>query len=88
MPPELSPQDFQTQVLTRLDRIEARLDQLETDIRATVQRVDKWEERFLQLSRDNLAISRTVIIAAAAAVIFAPLIKEIAPAVAALIKPQ
>ncbi|WP_071453079.1 hypothetical protein [Gloeomargarita lithophora] len=83
----LLPDDFQTQVLTELRNINTRLDKLETDIRETIKRVDKWELQFLQLSRDNLAISRTIIIAAGAAVIFAPLIKEIAPAVASLIKP-
>jgi len=60
---------------------------LEVDIRETVQRVDKWEERFLQLSRDNLSISRTVIIAAAAT-IFTPLVQSLAPAIAALLRAQ
>ncbi|WP_071453075.1 hypothetical protein [Gloeomargarita lithophora] len=87
MQAELPPDDFQNQVLTELRNINTRLDKLETDIRETIKRVDKWELQFLQLSRDNLAISRTIIIAAGAAVIFAPLIKEIAPAVASLIKP-
>jgi len=103
----LEPQDFQNQVLNRLDRIDSRLstledkvdnledkvdnlegkvDKLEVDIRETVQRVDKWEERFLQLSRDNLSISRTVIIAAAAATIFTPLVQSLAPAIAALLR--
>ncbi len=88
----LEPQDFQNQVLNRLDRIDSRLstledkvDKLEVDIRETVQRVDKWEERFLQLSRDNLSISRTVIIAAAAT-IFTPLLQSLAPAIATLLR--
>ncbi|WP_247215157.1 hypothetical protein [Synechococcus sp. C9] len=113
---DLEPQDFQNQVLNRLDRIDSRLsaledkvdnlegkvdnledkvdklegkvDKLEVDIRETVQRVDKWEERFLQLSRDNLSISRTVIIAAAAATIFTPLVQSLAPAIAALLRAQ
>lgn len=84
----LEPQDFQNQVLTELRNINARLDKLETDIRETAQRVDKWEERFLQLSRDNLSISRTVIIAAAAATIFTPLVQSLAPAIAALLQTQ
>jgi len=106
---DLEPQDFQNQVLNRLDRIDSRLsaledkvdnlenkvdnlegkvDKLEVDIRETVQRVDKWEERFLQLSRDNLSISRTVIIAAAAATIFTPLVQSLAPAIATLLRAQ
>ncbi len=91
----LEPQDFQNQVLNRLDSIDSRLstleakvDKLEVDIRETAQRVDKWEERFLQLSRDNLSISRTVIIAAAAATIFTPLVQSLAPAIAALLQTQ
>jgi hypothetical protein len=67
----------------RLDRLEALLEQLISDQQSTNKRLgrltedietsnsrmDKWEERFLQLSRDNLIIARTVIIAAASVVI-------------------
>jgi peptidoglycan hydrolase CwlO-like protein len=91
----LETQDFQNQVLTelrsintRLSNLEAKVDKLEVDIRETAQRVDKWEERFLQLSRDNLSISRTVIIAAAAATIVTPLVQSLAPAIAALLQTQ
>ncbi len=67
----------------RLDRLETLLEQLISDQQSTNERLgrltedietsnsrmDKWEERFLQLSRDNLIIARTVIIAAASVVI-------------------
>lgn len=93
MTAELPAPDFQTQVLTELRNINARLERLETHlgqfeggVPALAQRVDKWEERFLQLTRDNLTVSRTVIIAAATAVVFAPLVKELAPAIVALLK--
>jgi hypothetical protein len=80
--------DFQTEVLERLERLEQklgrdlqqdihRLDQrLEEDVQRLDARTDKWEERFLQLSKDNLAISRPVIIAAATVVIFGSLLDK------------
>jgi hypothetical protein len=67
------PRDFQTEVLDRLERLEQKLD---ADIQRLDERTDKWEERFLQLSKDNLAISRTVIIAAATVVIFGSLLDK------------
>ncbi|NEQ43450.1 MAG: hypothetical protein F6K00_07775 [Leptolyngbya sp. SIOISBB] len=78
------PRDFQTEVFDRLDRLEQRLDsriqdlekKLDADIQRLDDRTDKWEERFLQLSKDNLAISRTVIIAAATVVIFGSLLDK------------
>ncbi|MBE9140796.1 hypothetical protein IQ254_26960 [Nodosilinea sp. LEGE 07088] len=78
------PLDFQNQVLERLDRLDQRLDdsvqrleeKLDTDIQRLDERTDKWEERFLQLSKDNLAISRTVIIAAATVVVFGSLLDK------------
>jgi hypothetical protein len=46
------PKDFQTEVLDRLERLENKLD---ADVQRIDERTDKWEERFLQLSKDNLA---------------------------------
>jgi hypothetical protein len=66
-------QDFQAAVLDRLDRLEQKLD---ADIQRLDNRTEKWEERFLQLSRDNLAITRAVIIAAATVVIFGSLLDK------------
>ena len=67
------PRDFQTEVLNRLERLEQKLDD---DIQRLNERTDKWKERFLRLSKDNLAISRTVIIAAATVVIFGSLLDK------------
>ncbi|NCJ06356.1 hypothetical protein GS597_07500 [Synechococcales cyanobacterium C] len=46
-----------------------RLRALTKDLEISNSRMDKWEKRFFQLSRDNLIIARTVIIAAASVVI-------------------
>ena len=70
------PDDFENQVLSRLDRIDARLDKLEIELNA-------YQKGFDGMVR----MATTIIITAGAAVIFAPLIKEIAPAIASLIKP-
>ncbi len=76
--------DFQREVIERLERLEQRLDKsvqrleqkLDTDVQRLDERTNKWEELFLQLSKDNLAISRTVIIAAATVVIFGSLLDK------------
>jgi len=70
------PGDFENQVLSRLDRIDARLDKLEIELNAYQKGLDGM-----------VRMATTIIITAGAAVIFAPLIKEIAPAIASLIKP-
>ncbi|MDS3861886.1 hypothetical protein RIF25_13855 [Thermosynechococcaceae cyanobacterium BACA0444] len=79
----MSELEFQSQVLTELRGINQRLDHLENDLQlikgdlaASTQRMDKWEERFFQLSRDNLIIARTVIVAAASVVIFGNLLQN------------
>jgi hypothetical protein len=62
-------EDFQRLVLERLDKIDGDLNAVKQEVALSNGRIDKWEERFLQLSRDNLIIARTVIIAAASVVI-------------------
>ena len=74
------------------DRIEANLERLEALVQrnsdeSTQSRKDmtelskKWDERFYQLTKDNLNISRTIIITAGATIIFSPLLKELAPTI-------
>lgn len=54
----------------------------------TQEEIKRWDERFFQLSRDNLNISRTIIVTAGAAVIFAPFLQAVVPAILALVKQQ
>ena len=64
-----------------LDRIEANLERLEALIEKNSSDLKseskKWDERFYQLANDNLNLSRNIIIAAASAIIFSPLLKQI-----------
>jgi hypothetical protein len=84
------PEDFQTQVLTelrsintRLSTLETKVDRLEGDVKTL-----KVELTAYQKGLDGMVrMATTIVITAGAAVIFAPLIKEIAPAIASLIKP-
>jgi len=77
------PDDFENQVLTELRNINTRLDKLEGDVKDL-----KVELNAYQKGLDGMVrMATTIIITAGAAVIFAPLIKEIAPAIASLIKP-
>ena len=43
--------------------------------------VKRWDERFFQLTKDNLGVSRTIIITAGATIILAPLVSAISPAI-------
>jgi cysteinyl-tRNA synthetase len=68
----------------RLSRIESNLERLEVIVQRNSEEITqsrrdmtelsrKWDERFYQLTKDNLNISRTIIITAGAAIIFSPL---------------
>ncbi|MCA1904463.1 MAG: hypothetical protein LDL47_06475 [Cyanobacteria bacterium KgW148] len=80
----------------RLDRIAALIEQdrlameefRQTMAKMCQEEIKRWDERFFQLSRDNLNISRTIIVTAGAAVIFAPFLQAVVPAILALIKQQ
>jgi NAD-specific glutamate dehydrogenase len=80
----------------RLNRIETNLERLEIIVEKNSQDFDKlsqelkeaakkWDERFYQLTKDNLNISRTIIITSGAAIIFSPLLRELTPTIKAFI---
>ncbi|MEN9251655.1 MAG: hypothetical protein Q6L58_04390 [Thermostichales cyanobacterium BF3_bins_165] len=73
----------------RLDRIEKAIESLTQEVAATRQdlrdEVRRWDERFFQLSRDNLNLSRTIIIVAGSAVIFSPLFQSLSPLIQKLV---
>ncbi|MGB0561380.1 MAG: hypothetical protein ACPGVO_06200 [Spirulinaceae cyanobacterium] len=66
----------------RLDQTNERLDQLEQNLKDEVQR---WDNRFFEFTRNELSMTRTIIITAGAAVIFVPLLRELAPAIVAFL---
>ena len=47
--------------------------------------VEKLESLFLQLSRDNLAIARTIIITAGTVTILSPLLQTLAPVIQSIV---
>lgn len=53
---------------------QAILERLEAEVRW-------WDKRCFQLSRDNLSVSRTIIIVAGSAVIFFPLLQSLSPVI-------
>jgi len=75
---------------SRLDRIERIVEQnskgmadFKMEMVEFKAEAKKWDERFFQLSRDNLNLSRAVIITAGAAVIFSPFLQTVAPSITA-----
>ncbi len=80
----LEPQDFQNQVLTELRSINTRLSTLEGKVEKLEVELTAYQKGLDGMVR----MATTIIITAGAAVIFAPLIKEIAPTVAALLQTQ
>jgi lysine/ornithine N-monooxygenase len=72
----------------RLDRIEANLELISNNVAKNTEAIEKlsadvarWDERFFQLSRDNLIIARTIIITAGTVVILPPVLQSFAPAI-------
>jgi hypothetical protein len=65
----------------RLSRIEALVEKNSQAIDRLTEDVKRWDDRFFQLSRDNLMISRTVIITAGTVVIISPVLQALAPAI-------
>lgn len=63
-----------TSLKEEVNFLKSEVTEVKKDLANSTQRMDKWEERFFQLSRDNLIIARTVIVAAASVVIFGSLI--------------
>ncbi len=55
---------------TELGQILELLNKLDTDVRATNKKVDKWDERYFQLVKEQGANSRAVIYSAATVVVF------------------
>ncbi len=45
------------------------------------QDVRRWDERFFQLTRDNVVTSRTIIVTAGTVVLFSPVLQALAPAI-------
>ncbi len=71
-----------TDVIERLDQLSKDVDQVSQELKAEVNR---WDDRFFQLSRDNLGIARTIIITAGTVVILSPVLQALAPAIQAVV---
>lgn len=70
---------------TRLDRIE-KLVEKNAEVSARHEKeLEKLEALFLQLSRDNLAIARTIIVTAGTVTILSPLLQAISPAIQTIV---
>jgi predicted RND superfamily exporter protein len=74
--------------LMEADRIEANLELISNNVAKNTEAIEKlsadvarWDERFFQLSRDNLTIARTIIITAGTVVILSPVLQAFAPAI-------
>jgi MerR family transcriptional regulator, repressor of the yfmOP operon len=92
----MTEQEQFTKILTLLETNNSRLDKLDTDIRATNQRLEdtnkrlqeeaqetkkqfqKWDERYLNLVKEQGQTARTIIIAAASVVILSPVLGAVA----------
>jgi hypothetical protein len=47
--------------------------------------VKRWDERFFQLTRDNLTTSRTIIITAGSVILLSPVLQALAPAIQTIV---
>jgi predicted PurR-regulated permease PerM len=74
-----------TQVNSRFDRLEERIEKIESRIELSeaklAEEVKRWDERFFNFTKDNLGITRTIIITAGVVTIFSPFVQALAPAI-------
>lgn len=73
------------QIGTDVQRLGTDVQQLKEDSAKQAAKLEtevkRWDERFFQLTKDNLGVSRTIIITAGATIILAPLVSAISPAI-------
>lgn len=85
----MTEQEQLTKILSLLEISNSRLDKLDTDIRATNQRLEaeaieareqfkKWDERYFNLVKEQGTTARTIIIAAASVVVLSPVLSAVA----------
>ncbi len=58
------------------------ISELKAELREEVKR---WDERFFQLTRDNLSTAKTIIVTAGTVVILSPVLQAFAPAIQAVV---
>jgi hypothetical protein len=69
-------------VISRLDAITNDIDQVRQELKTEVSR---WDERFFQLTRDNLSTAKTIIVTAGTVMILSPVLQALAPAIQAVV---
>lgn len=69
-------------VIERIDHLTAEVSQVRAELKSEVIRQD---DRFFQLSRDNLGTARAIIVTAGTVVILSPVLQALAPAIKALV---
>lgn len=67
-----------TQVLNLLNRMDADIRELKKEQAETNKRIDKWDEHYFQLVKDQGNSARTIIIAAASVVVLSPVLGAVA----------
>ena len=67
-----------TQVLNLLNRMDADIRELKKEQAETNKRIDKWDDRYFQLVKDQGNSARTIIIAAASVVVLSPVLGAVA----------
>ncbi|MEM6613398.1 MAG: hypothetical protein AAF652_14295 [Cyanobacteria bacterium P01_C01_bin.72] len=67
-----------TQVLNLLNRMDADIRELKKEQAETNKRIEKWDDRYFQLVKDQGNSARTIIIAAASVVVLSPVLGAVA----------
>ncbi|MEM9976666.1 MAG: hypothetical protein AAF808_03460 [Cyanobacteria bacterium P01_D01_bin.2] len=69
-------------VIERIDQLSNEVGQVRQELKTEVVRQD---DRFFQLSRDNLGTARAIIVTAGTVVILSPVLQALAPAIKAVV---
>ncbi len=83
-------QQLRQEVREGRDEIQKSREQFQHELQLSRQQlqqeVDRWDERFFQLSRDTLGFTRTVVTVAAVVAVLIPLLKDVAPLVIEILR--
>jgi hypothetical protein len=75
--------EFQTQVIERLTRIETDIDQRFNKIQTDIEKLDFKFDTYQKASDQVVRLATTIIVAAASVIILSPVLQSVAPAIAA-----
>lgn len=77
-------------VLAVIERLDTDIQGIRSELTASRQdlskQVERWDERFFQLSRDTLNFTRNVVVIAAVTAVLIPLLRDVTPLIIDIVR--